>query len=83
MLEIAESKQSVVTAQQRAQFWRDGHAVVRRIADTEDIARHRRSIRNAVERLSSENRELEDRDTLDPGTEDVAEADRGDDTEGA
>lgn len=63
MIESAAEKRSVISHEKQAALWRDGHVLSRRVAAPEDIARDRLSICNAVERLSSESRDLEDRDT--------------------
>jgi ectoine hydroxylase-related dioxygenase (phytanoyl-CoA dioxygenase family) len=45
------------------ELWRNGHVVIRGAADGIDLSTHRHSIINAVNRLSTEDRALESRDT--------------------
>jgi ectoine hydroxylase-related dioxygenase (phytanoyl-CoA dioxygenase family) len=45
------------------EFARDGHALVRGLADPDEVARSGKAIRSAAERFSCETRSLEERDT--------------------
>jgi len=51
------------SAEQAEAFRRDGHLVVRGLCSAEEVAQFRPAIRGCVERLSSETRPLEERDT--------------------
>ena len=46
-------------------LWTNGHVLIRDVASTDDIDAHRDAIREAVLRLSNENRPLEERSTYD------------------
>src|SRR4030095_1786374 len=48
---------------QSTALWNDGHLLLRGVATRSEIALHRKAIHDAVERLSSERRDLQDRDT--------------------
>ena len=50
-------------ADQREAFARDGHVVLRAVASGEEVAAYRSAIQAGVERLSTETRPLEERDT--------------------
>lgn len=52
-----------ISDSQRAEFWRDGHILLRGLADTAEIERFHPVIRNASEKYSTETRSLEERDT--------------------
>lgn len=54
---IRKSKQS------KENLWRSGHALIRGVASTNEVALHRTDINSAVRRLSTEGRSLENRDT--------------------
>lgn len=53
----------VLTEEQKESFRRDGHILLREIADAEYMARFRRAVMDAVVRLNTETRPLEQRDT--------------------
>lgn len=48
---------------QRTNLWRDGHLVVRGLISPDQLGSYRQAIDNAVNSYSTENRELESRDT--------------------
>jgi ectoine hydroxylase-related dioxygenase (phytanoyl-CoA dioxygenase family) len=57
------ASQTHVADRQREELWQKGHVLLRGVASAAELARHRPAIVGAVERLSIENRSLEDRDT--------------------
>ncbi|MCD9188331.1 MAG: phytanoyl-CoA dioxygenase family protein [Pyrinomonadaceae bacterium] len=62
---IAELKKNEyeISESQSAKFWRDGHILLRGLADAEEIERFQPAIKNAAEKYSTETRKLAERDT--------------------
>ena len=52
-----------ITQLQREKLWKTGHVLLHGIADTAELRAHRQGINEAALKLSTENRDLEDRDT--------------------
>ena len=52
-----------ITGPQRNKLWANGHVLLRGVADPAKLGSHRTAISEAALELSSENRDLEDRDT--------------------
>ena len=54
---------SDINHKQQGDLIRDGHILMRGLLHDEEVASHRKAIIDAVRRLSSEHRDLDDRDT--------------------
>lgn len=62
---IAELKKNKyeISKTQRQEFWRDGHILLRGLADSAEIKRFQPAVKNAVFQFSTERRSLSERDT--------------------
>ncbi len=63
MMQKKLSQNYDLTENQRAEFWRDGHILLRDAASSDEIAKYRPAIKNASYKYSNETRKLEERDT--------------------
>ena len=52
-----------ITELQREKLWKDGHVLLHGVADPAELRAHRQGINEAALKFSTENRDLEDRDT--------------------
>ncbi|HVE58978.1 MAG TPA: phytanoyl-CoA dioxygenase family protein [Pyrinomonadaceae bacterium] len=52
-----------ISDEQKAEFWQNGHILLRSVADSEEIRRFQPAVRQAVDKYNTETRSLEERDT--------------------
>ena len=62
-LSLMKAKQAHDVKLAAGDLWRDGHVTLRRVANEAEISIYRRAISEAVERLTTENLDLDERDT--------------------
>ena len=63
MIPELTKKEYEINEIQRREFWRDGHILIRSLADSAEIKHFQPAIKNAAFQFSTETRNLEERDT--------------------